>query len=683
MRFLPLLLLLGWAGLSAQTYTPAKAFPIAGLTIDGKLDDWPEKLPTYPITNLAFGTVNGPDDLSASFQIGYDAAKNDLYLGLTVHDSEPISQDPDGVLDNIDNVLLYLDGTHHPAGGACQLFLAGGDLRDVGSKRDPVWDPYRKASTWDDIQLAIRTEGGQTTYEWQIHLHYDLRPAAVLGLDLIVADRDPDDEGASWLTWKPGTGKSRGTQLLGEVLLVDDTVQLGTLSGKVATAEARLNSPGFVRVQSRSDPTFWLRLPVDSLGNYQGRLPAGDYTIASANLLSWLPAEEGSFSHPIRIEALAPVYATVTDGQLTVPATLEIAAVPPPGRLFTEKGALFLPELPEQRIDHFVRSFQEYLAVPGVSIALIQDGKVVYDKHFGVKNELTGEPLERDNLFEAASISKPTFAMMVLKLVEEGRLDLDRPLYEYLRFPNLEHDERYKLLTARHVLNHQSGIDNWVIGTYSGVMTDAPVNLNFTPGTAFGYSGEAFNYLGRVVEKIIGKSLSAYFAEELAPAMGMTTTRFAYTDELAGQIALGHGGHHPNYKDKYSGVDSPASGVITNAHDFANFLTGVLAGKYLSPESYQLISTPHQVLTPAQRFYDKEAEQSLAHGFFLTDLPQGRVVAHGGNNGDYKCKFGLIPERKLGYVVFTNSSNGDEFHRLLELFLLYGEAAYRAEYKHH
>ena len=90
-------------------------------------------------------------------------------------------------------------------------------------------------------------------------------------------------------------------------------------------------------------------------------------------------------------------------------------------------------------VDNFIETYRKYFEIPGVSLALIKDGKLVYHKTYGVKNTFTGEKVDSNTLFEAASITKPVFALAVEKLAERGVIDLDKPLYEYLPYKDIEY----------------------------------------------------------------------------------------------------------------------------------------------------------------------------------------------------------------------------------------------------
>ena len=141
-----------------------------------------------------------------------------------------------------------------------------------------------------------------------------------------------------------------------------------------------------------------------------------------------------------------------------------------------------------------------------MSVAVIKDSKVVYHRGLGVTNMLTQQPVTDDTVFEAASMTKPVCAYIVLRLVDRGVLKLDTPLYTYLPYDDIAYDDRYKLITARMVLTHRSGFPNWRSGK---------LDIKFTPGTEFSYSGEGFVYLGKVVERLTGKKLVQLCEEEV------------------------------------------------------------------------------------------------------------------------------------------------------------------------
>ena len=114
-----------------------------------------------------------------------------------------------------------------------------------------------------------------------------------------------------------------------------------------------------------------------------------------------------------------------------------------------------------ERLNTAIPNLMREADVPGLSIAVIQDGKVLLNQSFGVMNAGTREPVTASTVFEAASLSKPVFAYAVLKLADAGKLDLDKPLVQYLGDSYIKDDERVNLITARRVLTHSTGFPNW------------------------------------------------------------------------------------------------------------------------------------------------------------------------------------------------------------------------------
>src|ERR1700734_3932150 len=155
--------------------------------------------------------------------------------------------------------------------------------------------------------------------------------------------------------------------------------------------------------------------------------------------------------------------------------------------------------------------------LPGLSMAVMERGEVIWAQTFGVLNSTTKEPVREDTLFEAASMSKPPFAYTVLRLAEEKAIDLDRPLVAYYRPAYLPRDPNIDLITARHVLTHTSGLPDW--GEEGKSETLRPM---FKPGRYLSYSGEGFVWLQFTIEKITGLGLDACVRSRLFKPAGMT-----------------------------------------------------------------------------------------------------------------------------------------------------------------
>jgi CubicO group peptidase (beta-lactamase class C family) len=178
----------------------------------------------------------------------------------------------------------------------------------------------------------------------------------------------------------------------------------------------------------------------------------------------------------------------------------------------------------------FIPDFMRQQNIPGVAIALIQDGDVVWTEGFGVANKLTRQPITPDTVFEVASNSKVITAYMALRLVDQGLLSLDEPLNAYLLEPWLPPSEYRDTITLRHVLSHSSGL---------GHGTTSRHNL-FAPGRGYSYSAVGYSYLQAVIEEVTGQSLEEVAQEMVFSPLGMSSSSFVNPTELSRRTANGH-----------------------------------------------------------------------------------------------------------------------------------------------
>jgi CubicO group peptidase (beta-lactamase class C family) len=296
--------------------------------------------------------------------------------------------------------------------------------------------------------------------------------------------------------------------------------------------------------------------------------------------------------------------------------------------------------------------------VPGLSLALIRDARVVWHRSFGVRNADTKEPVGDGTVFEAASLSKPVFAYAVLKLVDGGKLALDRPLSAYDPEAYAGDDPRAALLTARMVLEHTTGFQN-------EVTPGSPLKIYFTPGERFSYSGEGFLYLQRVVEHITGEPLDAFMRKTVFEPLGMTSSSFVWQEGFGALKAYGHRASGEVVQRRRPAAARAASGLHTTALDYAKFVTAVLNGTGLRRE------TAGQMMQGRVRLDEgcsSCVERSLGRlsrtlswglGWGIERTEAGDAIWHwGDNNGEFHSFVIAYPGEGAGVVIFTNSGNG-------------------------
>ena len=296
--------------------------------------------------------------------------------------------------------------------------------------------------------------------------------------------------------------------------------------------------------------------------------------------------------------------------------------------------------------------------VPGLSIALLRDGELVWHHGFGVKNTTTKEPVADNTVFEAASLSKPVFAYAVLKLLDAGKFDLDKPLNQYLPGNyDVGEDTRLGQITARHVLSHTPGFPNWR-------PRGGALKIHFTPGERFSYSGEGFVYLAKVIEHVTGEKFNDFMKKTVFDPLGMTSSSYVWLESYETLKTFRH-----NSMGEVTGRNKPsapnaAASLQTTAQDFGRFVSAVLKGTGLKKETLkQMLTTQIKVSESGTNNTSRTPEQlsqslSWGLGWGLQSTADGVSFWHWGDNGDSKAYIVAYERQKLGVVVFANGVMG-------------------------
>lgn len=306
-----------------------------------------------------------------------------------------------------------------------------------------------------------------------------------------------------------------------------------------------------------------------------------------------------------------------------------------------------------------IKLIMDRAEIPGLSIAIINDNELAYHEALGLSNVETREPVDSQSIFEGASLSKPVFAYFALKMVEDGTLDLDKPLYEYLPHPGIApgSQEEYKSVTARMVLSHQTGFPNHANGQ--------AINLAFKPGTDFLYSGEAYQYLAAVIgaQKGVGTgvALNALFRKEVAEPLLMEHTSFVWDDYLAAYKVYGHdeNGKPTQSKPGPGGWNGKTFNAFSSLHseasEYANFIIAMLNREGLSDATFEDMLKEHTHFKDDNPLKQEVGQTGWGLGFAQKRTPEWTMHLHTGNNHDFQSYAMFIPEKRYGLVVFTNS----------------------------
>ncbi|MET0755586.1 MAG: serine hydrolase domain-containing protein [Pseudoxanthomonas sp.] len=391
---------------------------------------------------------------------------------------------------------------------------------------------------------------------------------------------------------------------------------------------------------------------------------------------------------------------------MTLGALSGLAGLMPFGALaavYRNKDETWVPS--DQFLAELPRIMQAF-AVPGVGIAVVEAGEVVWSRPFGVANASTQTPVDTRTVFEDASLSKPVFAYLVLQLVDQGLIDLDRPLVRYRRPDYLAAHPWIEKITARDVLRHTTGLPNW----RNSPATEKLVPMA-EPGTRIDYSGEAIFWLQLAVESVTGQSLDESMQAHLFGPAGMKDSSYTWNADLAARSVYGHRRHDQPGTDlppqmfreqwsiaqqvadrwgkplsswKYDDaaralpevmalapaglvtwpgdiVANAAASLRTTVQDYATFMTLVMTRPHR--EAWEISERTRQaMLTPQIDIPGRWTEKGL--GWNMEATRDGPVFYHSGSNGDIFKNFAVgDAQRRRGIVVLTNGGSGSFVHQ--------------------
>ena len=299
--------------------------------------------------------------------------------------------------------------------------------------------------------------------------------------------------------------------------------------------------------------------------------------------------------------------------------------------------------------------------IAGVVISVVRDGQVLFAKGYGYSNVEGKKPVTPDaTLFRPGSISKLFTWTSVMQLVEQGKLDLDHDVNEYLDF---------KVpvgITMRHIMTHSSGLEDTVrelfvpgivqMGTLRGYLVAALPAQIFQAGKVPSYSNYATSLAGYIVERLSGEPFDIYAANHIMKPLGMNRTTFTQPlpDELKPLMSQGYSVASKKAKDFEFVKAYPAGSVSTTALDMTKFMMAHLNEgrlgdvQILKPETVQLMHTRQASPYPAMN--------AMALGFYEDTLNGQRVLAHGGDTQWFHSNLSLILDANTGLFLSQNSA---------------------------
>lgn len=346
----------------------------------------------------------------------------------------------------------------------------------------------------------------------------------------------------------------------------------------------------------------------------------------------------------------------------------------------------------------YVENVRKLFEVPGVSLAIVKDGKVVLAQGYGVRK--LGEPtlVDAQTLFGIASNTKAFTATALALLVEEGKLQWDAPVINYLPWFQLSDPYVTRELTVRDLLVHRSGLGLgagdllwWPPSTYdrkeiSRRLRYIPLVTSFR--SAYAYDNVLYTVAGEVIETISGQSWEDFVSKRILAKVGMNTSNVLHSAAGAGaNVATPHApieGKVRVVAPFASDNTNPAGGINSNAEDMAKWMIVQLdSGRVANGARIFSRQTTKELWTPVTPIPIGEPAPELAAlranfrgyalGFDVRDYRGKKLVTHTGGLPGYLSKVVIVPELKLGVSILTNQESGAAFesiaYRVLDHYL--------------
>lgn len=341
------------------------------------------------------------------------------------------------------------------------------------------------------------------------------------------------------------------------------------------------------------------------------------------------------------------------------------------------------PPKPETRVPGDYSYTNEYIRwfvhqqmkkhdVTGLSLALVDDQRIVWAEGFGYADKAHNVPATPETLYRAGSITKLFTATAIMQLVERGLIDLDQPLTTYLpefsvktRFPDSSP------ITMRHILTHHSGLPRDMLrGMWSStpqpfatVLDDLTTSyVLHPPNYIFSYSNLGMTVLGHVIERMSGMPYATYVSRKIFEPVGMTTA--SIETGVAASPLMAHAYNKGKEEPELPLREIPAGGLNASVVDLARFVQMVIAQGRAGDQQVVKPETLKLMLTQQNQDVPLDLDLKMGLGWGLSGVPElkvdGTVASHGGATFHYNGHLVTLPDHKLGAVVMSNSSTGRE-----------------------
>lgn len=310
-------------------------------------------------------------------------------------------------------------------------------------------------------------------------------------------------------------------------------------------------------------------------------------------------------------------------------------------------------------VDAYLKREMAKRRIPGLSVAVVKDGRVLKLKGYGVASVEFDVPADEQTVYQLFSVSKVFAGVAAMKLVEDGKVSLETPVTDLIENP----PPSWSGVRLRHLLTHTSGLPEpsanprfaclpedkkrqLPAAEELGLMAELP--LRFQPGERFSYHQSGYRLLGMIVERLSGGTYAEFLRERVFAPLGLSSARFGGTEAavLKRRSSTSYSlesGELRGWLYPFTARDYPAAGLNSSAADMAKFLAALDAGRVLKPESLRALWTPVRL--------NDGAEKSYGLGWTIGSHDGRKVVGHEGGGAIWLAHF---PAERLSVVVLCN-----------------------------
>lgn len=319
-------------------------------------------------------------------------------------------------------------------------------------------------------------------------------------------------------------------------------------------------------------------------------------------------------------------------------------------------------------VDDYVAAQMSRQHIPGLSLAVLKDGKPVKVKGYGVANLELGTRATPETVYQIGSVSKQFIAAGIVRLSAEGKLGLDDSIRNYLR----DAPKTWQAITVRHVLTHTSGLVRETPGLQLKVQSDMDairagyaIPLAFAPGEKWQYSNLGYFVLAEIISRAAHVPWPQYLQKRIFGPLGMNATRTTTTEELVPHRAGGyHWMDHQQYRNAPNppGV-RPSGALLSNVLDLARWDAALDSDDVFSPQQRELMWAPVKLNDGTERPY--------GFGWEVGKIGTHRQVKHAGTMLGFRSQLLRFPDDRLTIVVLTNATQASPEKIALGVAALY------------